>query len=73
MLGQFLQQGKKMDVATMVTAGGVAAYAAIGISYLAPELGFSLQVIREVAVMFALAIAAPVVIDFFRKKPDAAR
>lgn len=73
MVAQLLQWGKKMDVATMITAGGIAAYAAIGISYLAPELGFSLHVIREMAVMVALAIAAPIVIDFFRKKPDAAR
>jgi hypothetical protein len=65
-----MQYGMKMDIATMFTAGGVAAYAAIAMSYVAPDLGFSLQNIRKAAVTLALAIAAPIVIDFFRKKSD---
>jgi hypothetical protein len=38
-----MQHGMKMDIATMVTAGGVAAYVAIATSYVALDLGTSLH------------------------------
>jgi Kef-type K+ transport system membrane component KefB len=60
---------RKLDVVTTVSAVCVAAYVAIAIGYVARNhLGFSLQEIREVAVVTAVVIAALIGIDFFGKK-----
>ncbi len=60
---------RKLDVVATVAAVCVAAYAALAIRYLARHyLGFSLQEIREIAVVTAVIIATLVGIDFFGKK-----
>lgn len=57
----------KLDVLTIVIAVCVAAYAALGIGYVA-RLGLSVQEIRSAAVLIAGVIATLVGIDFFGKK-----
>jgi len=71
--GRSSDMEEKMDVGTMVTAFGNVAYVAIAIGCAASNLGFSLQVIREVAVISALLVATPTAIDFFRRKPNGAK
>ena len=54
-----------MDIVTIVSAVGIAAYAAVAIRCVARyHLGFSLQEIRGVAMVIAVVIATPIAIDF---------
>lgn len=64
----------KLDMGTMITAVGIAAYAAIALAYLAHHvLGIPLPDIREAAVTIAGVIAVPVIVDVFFKKPGRAK
>ncbi len=64
----------KLDIGTIVTAAGVAAYAAIAVLYLARhELGLSLEEIREAAVTIAVGISVPLFIGFSRTKRGRAK
>ena len=59
----------KSDLVTTISAAFVAAYAAVAIGYVARyDLGFSLQEIRDAALVIAVVIATVVAIDFFGKK-----
>jgi hypothetical protein len=59
----------KFDLVKTVSAGGVAAYAAITLGYVARYyFGFSPQEIRGTAVGIAVIMAALIAIDFFGKK-----
>ena len=58
-----------LDVVMRLSAACLAAYAAIAINYVARyDLGFSLQQIRDAALVIAVLLAALVAIDFFGKK-----
>jgi hypothetical protein len=64
----------KLDMETMVTAVGVAAYVAIAIAYLAHHvLGIVFQEIREAAVITAIVISVPILIDLVLNKPGRAK
>lgn len=59
----------KSDILTILSAIGVAAYAAIAIRFVARyELGVSLQEIRGAAIEIALGIAALIAINFLSQK-----
>ena len=59
----------RLDIVTIVSAVGIAAYAAVAIRYVAGyHLGFSLQEIRGAAMVIAVVIAAPIAIDFLVEK-----
>lgn len=59
----------RVDLVTMVMAVWVAAYAAVGIGYVAHyEFGLSRYQIRGIALAVALAVATLIVIKPFRKK-----
>jgi hypothetical protein len=56
----------KLDMLTIFSAIGVAAYAAVAIRYVARyDLGFSFEEIRGAAMVSAVVIVAPIAIDFF--------
>lgn len=64
----------KLDMGTMVTALGVAAYAALAIAYLAHHvLGIRFHEIREAAVMTAIVISVPILIDLVLNNPGRAK
>ena len=59
----------KLDIATIVSAVGVAVYAALAIRHVALyDLGFSFQQIRGAAMVIAAVILAVVAVDFFDKQ-----
>lgn len=59
----------KLDAITTLSAGGVAAYAAIATGYVAQEgLGFSPGEIRSAAIFTSIILTAAIAIEFFGKK-----
>jgi hypothetical protein len=62
----------KFDIVTIVIAACVAGYAALAITYVAQYgLGFSLEAIRDVALMIAIALGVLITVDFLGEKGKA--
>jgi hypothetical protein len=63
----------RIDVATIIVAVCVAAYAAIMLAYVAQtEFDLPATQLRHLSMIAALFIAFPVALDFLRPRPDKA-
>jgi len=61
----------RIDIASLIVAICVAAYAAIMLDYLALNgLGLSITQLRHLSMVAAVFVALPVAMDFLRARPD---